>query len=314
MHRATVARAGWLLLFAAQVALGQAELRQPCDDATYAKYAALYEKPDTPAMVEVLRTTNEGGTKVDSIEFYSAKDQKVSGYLMIPPSQKKLPVLLALHGLGGSKDDFVQAAPMLAMFGVEMAILALDAQYHGTRRVEGKNVVGDPQALQAVFTQTVIDYRVAMDYLATRPELDATRVGVAGMSMGAMQGTILTALEPKIKTAMLAVGGGDWISLLRESPAPFVKAVRDANPNTDWETLRPLLDPIDPVNFASRLGKRPILLMNATNDEIIPKRCADTLHAAAVGEPLEKIWLPSGHQLPGEEVAQKLLTWCLEKL
>ncbi len=38
-----------------------------------------------------------------------------------------------------------------------------------------------------------------VDWIAARPELDATRIGVAGTSFGSLFGTVLTANEPRIK-------------------------------------------------------------------------------------------------------------------
>ena len=38
-----------------------------------------------------------------------------------------------------------------------------------------------------------------VDWIAARPELDATRIGVSGTSFGSLFGTVLTANEPRIK-------------------------------------------------------------------------------------------------------------------
>ena len=48
-----------------------------------------------------------------------------------------------------------------------------------------------------------------IDYLESRPDIDATRLGFYGISAGADAGTILTALEPRLKASVLQ-GTGIW--------------------------------------------------------------------------------------------------------
>ncbi len=52
-----------------------------------------------------------------------------------------------------------------------------------------------------------------------KPDLDASRIYYGGQSLGAMYGTILTALEPSIRAAALNVGGGTETDIGRWSPA-----------------------------------------------------------------------------------------------
>jgi pimeloyl-ACP methyl ester carboxylesterase len=52
-----------------------------------------------------------------------------------------------------------------------------------------------------------------------KPDLDASHIYYAGQSLGAMYGTMLSALEPSIRAAALNVGGGTAIDIARWSPA-----------------------------------------------------------------------------------------------
>ena len=52
-----------------------------------------------------------------------------------------------------------------------------------------------------------------------KPDLDASHIYYGGQSLGAMYGTILTALEPSVRAAALNVGGGTEIDIARWSPA-----------------------------------------------------------------------------------------------
>ncbi|MBI5831646.1 MAG: alpha/beta fold hydrolase [Armatimonadetes bacterium] len=307
---------GWLVAMAWPT-LAQDAPRQPVGDELYKTYAALYNyDAQAPLNAEIAKEEDQGGTKVQLIKYDSTNGERVPGYLLVPPSAKKRPVLLVVHGYGMSKESILPAAPMLATFGVEYAFFCIDLQYHGERAKPGKEFLSrDLAASQKAYIQSVQDLRRALDYIATREDLDAKRVGVAGMSLGALVGSALLAVEPtRIKTAVLAVGGADWPLLFKDSQHEAVMALRRADPPLDDATVRKYCDPVDPLNFASHWGERAILLVNAKDDQVIPKSAAERLHAVAVGKPLVKEWYDGGHQLPPDVVLPRLLGWFGEHL
>ena len=53
----------------------------------------------------------------------------------------------------------------------------------------------------------------------------------------------------------------------------------------------------DPVYFIGRFSPRPLLMLSARRDELIPKFATEALFNAA-GEPKELVWFNSGHVLP----------------
>ena len=56
---------------------------------------------------------------------------------------------------------------------------------------------------------------------------------------------------------------------------------------------------IDPVAHIGGFAPRPLLFVNATRDERIPRAAAEALHAAA-RDPKEVLWFDAGHRdLPG---------------
>jgi Bacterial Ig-like domain len=77
------------------------------------------------------------------------------------------------------------------------------------------------------FRQTVVDLmqlahaiRLGLDLDGDgTPDLDAGRIYYAGQSLGAMYGTMFTAVEPDIRAAALNVGGGSTVDIARWSPA-----------------------------------------------------------------------------------------------
>ncbi|HUG54649.1 MAG TPA: hypothetical protein VMR21_13665 [Vicinamibacteria bacterium] len=78
----------------------------------------------------------------------------------------------------------------------------------------------------------------ALDYAATRPELDASRLGFYGVSLGATGGVLTSALEPRLRAVVLAGAG------LPQAPLP---------------------PEMDLIHFVPRL-KAPVLMLNGRND------------------------------------------------
>ena len=82
------------------------------------------------------------------------------------------------------------------------------------------------------------EVRRSVDYLETRPEIDATKLAYLGVCQGAAYGVIYTALEDRFKTIVFLDGG-------------FF--------------LGPPLDGRDQVDFAPRT-KKPVLMVNGRYD------------------------------------------------
>jgi dipeptidyl aminopeptidase/acylaminoacyl peptidase len=306
-----------VLLLALLPVLAHADdVRQPVGDALYKAYCAFYDYDKTaPLNAQVVSKEDNGGTDVELIKFDSANHERVPGYLLVPPAGKKHPLILVFHGYQQSKESILPFAPLMGQAGVDYAILCLDAQYHGDRKKDNQDILSNDFAKnEQAIIQTAIDYRRALDYVATRPDIDTSRVGVLAASMGAMIAAEFVALEPqRIKTAVFAVGGADWITILKESQLENLQKLR-ANQPPDWSTLRRFTDPIDPLNFAPHFGDRPILLINAKDDQVMPKAAAERLHAVAVGKPLVKEWVDGGHELPPDTTLPMVLEWFQQHL
>ncbi len=81
--------------------------------------------------------------------------------------------------------------------------------------------------LRDCFRQTVVDLMQLVRVLRGgldldgdgTPDLDPQRIYYAGQSLGAMYGTMLTAVEPAVRAAALNVGGGTVIDIARWSPS-----------------------------------------------------------------------------------------------
>ena len=114
------------------------------------------------------------------------------------------------------------------------------------------------------------------DYMVTKGIIiDPTKIYFVGQSLGAIQGTGDVAVNPRISTAVLNVGGGTVVDVFTTSPAfatttNTLLASLGIQPGANSAYLqflvvaKTILDPADPVNFAGHLTANtlPNLLVN----------------------------------------------------
>jgi dienelactone hydrolase len=206
----------------------------------------------------------------------------------------RLPGVIVLHIMGG---DFALSrlfCNCLAQHGV--CALFVKMPYYGERRdpASPRRMVSiDPRETVEGMTQAVLDIRRATAWLADRPEIDAERLGIFGISLGGITSALALAAEPRLTSACLMLAGGDigkvgW-------NAPETRAVRErwlAQGGTQ-ESFVETLRAVDPLAYAENARGKRVLMLNAAHDEVIPRACTESLWQA-LGEP-EIHWYPAGH-------------------
>ncbi len=242
-------------------------------------------------------------TKVDSIfhvTYKSVHEQRVTALLSLPVAGKRpYPVILFLHGLGDNKNaDYMQFGDQ-AFAQAGYAVFRIDYALHGERkdpdftRFDLRKPY--PFTTRNAIVQTVFDLRRAVDFLRTRSELNTSRLGYMGISLGGITGAIFCGVDSRVKVAVLALAGGGWKLLF---------GFHMVSPK-----IQNLLAPVEPLNFVGKIAPRPTLFLNASKDEIVPPFLAKKLHKAA-GEPKEVIWFPTKHRkIPLDTSFQKAIEW-----
>ena len=123
----------------------------------------------------------------------------------------------------------------------------------------------------------------AVDYLVTRPDVDANRLVYFGHSLGAIRGPATLATEPRFTAAVLQAGG--YIHSRREFPE------------------------IDPYQFTPHV-KTPVLMINGTTDNIMEYESTQIPFFEDLGSKIKKrVPLNSGHNPPAEDTHREMTTW-----
>lgn len=261
-----------------------------------------------PLEAEVSKVGEDELIVVYKVLYTSVNNVRVPALLMLPKTgQPPYPCIVFLHGYGGRKEDALPLARVAAPKG--FAVFSIDAVYHGERRAPGKQLYSpDLEESRRGFIQTVLDLRRGVDFLETVKEVDATRIGYAGGSMGGILGAIFIGVEPRVKAAVIVVGGGNMTLMIRESQHPAVPAIRERieREKLDWKELERLFEPVEPLNFIWRFSPKPIQFHCGRFDTIVPAEAQKQL-AEQAGEPKEVYWYDSGHDVPLQLVVPRAL-------
>jgi dienelactone hydrolase len=144
------------------------------------------------------------------------------------------------------------------------------------------------------------DYRRVLDWVELEPELDATRIGVFGVSLGAMDAVMLTALDHRVNSLVVAMAGGDLSYLLANTNYRRVVRTIDDMAN-ELGTSRAALGEklgaamkLDPLTVAPYIDAERVFMVLARTDAIIPFKAQEELRET-MGSP-ESMYLLTGHR------------------
>lgn len=274
-------------------------IEKPVDDITYKGILEYYSYDAGMASEPVFfgEWPWRSPSTLYKITYRSVREQRVPAYLAIPKKNKsgKLPVVILLHGWNlfwGKNEDWVQAwIPILTEQGY--AVLAPDHFLFGERKTGGGFDEGSnrgPYYYRDWMCQSVVDLRRGIDYLLTRPDIDPDRIAILGGSLGGWIGSILMAVEPRIKTAVLSVPATEFIT--EQTPAGQV---------------------VNSSNFFPRFKNVSLLMVIARKDDQYRNGRAKELFAVA---PVKKkmIEYDEEHFLDPQKYNKDILDWLKDNL
>ena len=167
----------------------------------------------------VLATEKRDGYTLERLVLDLNGIEPVPALLLIPDKRAaRAPGLLYIHWHGGMYD----LGKEQLLFGVDaqsayapvckekgLVTLAIDSWCFGERKHDENGSRGEQDTFkyllwngQVLWGLMMFDEFRALDYLASRPEVDATRLGALGMSMGSTKAWWLAALNPRVRVCM----------------------------------------------------------------------------------------------------------------
>jgi dienelactone hydrolase len=311
-----------------------------------ADFHKLVARPQVPLapQVEPLPATN--GIAQFHFSFAADATQRVTGILMkTADASGRRPAVIALHGTGGSKANMLSLCRKLATNG--FVAVAIDGRYHG-ERTSGKGTAEYHAAIVRAWQEprehpfyydTVWDVTRLVDYLRTREDVDAKRIGLIGISKGGIETYLAAAVDERIAVAVPCLGvqsfrwaleNNAWQARIGTIQPAFDAAAKDAGvgkpdaifAKTFYDRLVPgIYGEFDGPAMLPLIAPRPLLIINGDSDRLTPlpglKECTDAAQqvyrAAGVADRFAvRIQENTGHQVtPDSERAaiEWLVSW-----
>lgn len=268
---------------------------KPAPDKIFNTYKLLYDYPHTPlnsASEGIVRETDDW--REEKVTFNTGyRGERMSAYLFLPkhvrppfqtvlffPSARVLFYHTAANGreLGDLEFfDYILQSGRAVLYPIYEG--TYDRQVHFYFPAASQNI--------ELTTDQFKDAARSLDYLATRPDIDSSRIAYLGVSVGAAQGVInATLLQKRLRTAILLDGG-----YFLDPPTPGA----------------------DQADFAPRL-KIPVLMVNGRYDYVFSvAKAQDPLFAMLGTPPADKrhVLLDTPHDVTEArpQLARDVLEW-----
>ena len=195
---------------------------------------------------------------------------------------------------------------LLPVFNGQLKIPRFFARYFANQGwaavvvTRGRNPLEALTAPEKAFRDNLQDYHRVLDWVELEPQLDPSRIGVLGVSLGAMDAVMLTALDPRVNSLVIAMAGGDLSYLLANTNYRRVVRTIDsmaADLGTSRAALGAKLDAaikLDPLAVAPYVDAQRVFMILTRTDAIIPFAAQEQLRET-MGSP-ESLYLMTGHR------------------
>jgi len=270
-----------------------------------ADFLKLIDRPKVPAAPLLHQAATKDGIERWDFTYASDAQNRVPAILVKPTgSAVRRPVVIALHGTGGKKENELGFATAMARAGFIGVVI--DGRYHGERAPSHQGTADYLAAItrayhgsgeHPLFFDTVWDVMRLIDYLSTRDDVDPARIGLFGVSKGGIETYLTAAVDPRVAVAVpcLAIQGFEWElehdawqSRAGTFWNAFKGAARDAGvdkPGADflkefYAKVAPGIDSeFDGPSLVPWIAPRPLLAINGDSDARTPRPGLDELAA-----------------------------------
>lgn len=265
-------------------------VEQPVADDIFEVYRRFYTYDATPLNAEVIEREDAEHWTRERIELDAAYgNERLTAFLYIPKDVE--PPYETVVYFPGASALFRRESPavddsFLGFFLLRSGRAILFPLYRGTFE-RGTSLSSDYQDETNLYREHVIhwskDIGRSLDYLETRSDITMDRLGYFGLSWGSAVAPIMIAIEPRIRAAVLVVGGLNFLATQSE---------------------------VDPLNFLPRVMS-PTRMVNLTADYYFPLETSALPFYELLGaKPKDMVLMEgSGHYVPRKRIITETLDW-----
>jgi lysophospholipase L1-like esterase/dienelactone hydrolase len=293
--------------------------------------ASLGDLPPRPANPKAHLVSAEirNGYKLERLRLDNGVDGVMSAMMLIPDGLKgPTPTILWLHSSSFDHTQLLQPntnggeEPLGITFVKRgWVVFAPDAAWYGDRAGQGpagareltREQMDSLHKYHLWFGRTlwgmfVRDDQVALDYLCTRPEVDAKKIGATGMSMGSTRSWWLAAVDERIASVVGVACLTRYENLLKHG---------QLRQHGTYYFVNGLLKHFDSEGVVSLIAPRPLLFLTGDLDagspadgiKIIEEKVGAVYKAAADPEKFKSIRYPDIGHTYTPEMRKEMLAW-----
>lgn len=261
---------------------------KPVDDKTFEIFLRQYAYDKVALNAEVKAIADSASWKVEKVTMDAGYGNDKLVVYMFLPKEAKPPYqpIVFFPGSNVIYQDELTTIRNLDFF-IKSGRALIYPVFKGT--FERRDGLNSDLADESVFYKDHVimwrkDFGRTIDYLETRPDIIADKVGYFGWSWGGFMGGIIPAIETRIKAIVLHVGGMEMNKALPE---------------------------VDQLNFLPRVYQ-PVLMLNGKHDMFFPLETSQKPMFNLLGTPAKDkkiIIYEAGHLVPRTDLIKESLDW-----
>ena len=238
------------------------------------------------------------------------------GYLRLPAGQGPFPLAVQIPGANSVKEELHHWGSALLARGI--AVLAIDGPGQGELSVKNG---GAPLRLER-FPAVV---SAVFDWLATRPDvdasriapIDASRIALWGQSTGGNLALLAAAEEPRVRALVALSGGYDFRRKSSPSaPVDVREEARDLYGLSTFSELRSYIRAHGSLDGKLGQVRCPILLVHGGQDPLVEPEEVERIRSEAGGTVDVQAYPDGGHSLCNRnmDMVPAMADWLAAKL
>jgi len=237
----------------------------------------------------------------------SPKGGPVAAYLVVPKGKGPFAAVLFGHWGNGTRTEFIPEAKLYARAGA----VSLLPDYPWDRPQpwhKTPNHYDKPELDREIEIQAVLELRRGIDLLLARPDVDPKRLAYVGHSYGAQWGSILSAVDKRMKTSVLMAGVAEIGDIFLRGNDPGIIELRKSRPPGQFERYAQIAGEIDALHFVGHAAPIPLLFQFANFEQLFDKTSMEH-YATTATDPKKVLYYDAGHDLNDPQALQDRCDW-----
>jgi pimeloyl-ACP methyl ester carboxylesterase len=306
MHNLAGCLAG-LLLLASTASLGEAQASPEAVSGLQALTHLFDYESAQPLDIQDKVVEEAADFILHDITYASPKGGRVGAYLVLPKGKGPFAAILFGHWGNGTRAEFIPEAKIYAKAGA----VSLIPDYPWDRAEPWRKSpehFDKPQLDRDLYIQTTVEMRRGIDLLLARKDVDPKRLAYVGHSYGAQWGSILSALDKRMKTSVLMGGVAETADILLRASDPGLVEFRKSQPAGQLEKYSQVMGEVDAIHFVGYAAPIPLLLQFANFEQYFDKTSMEH-YVTAANEPKKVLRYDAGHDLNDPQALVDRYEW-----